>query len=62
MGVVIEFSRQTQANAPPRSDGRSAQILFFTGVRYQRMSDPAPGQNDGQSPTREGGKRRRKRG
>jgi hypothetical protein len=45
MSDVIRFQ---PAKAPRRSaaDGRGAQILFFTGVRYQRMSDdqraPAP--------------------
>lgn len=62
MGLVIAFPQPTKANAPPREDGKPAQILFYTGVRYQRMSDPAPGEHDGRSPTREGGKRRRKRG
>ncbi len=61
MGVVIGFPKQIQANAPPREGGQPAQILFFTGVRYQRMSEPKPGEDDGRSP-REGGKRRRKRG
>jgi hypothetical protein len=62
MSVVIEFPKQSQANAPPRLNGGPAQILFFTGVRYQRMSEPAPGEHDGASPTRDGAKRRRKRG
>jgi hypothetical protein len=59
MAMVIEFPKQSQANAPPREGGQPAQILFFTGVRYQRMHEPAP---DGRSPSRDGGKRRRKRG
>ena len=62
MGVVISFPQQGRANAPPREKSEPVQILFFTGVRYQRMSDPAPGEYDGRSPTRDGGKRRRKRG
>jgi hypothetical protein len=38
MSDVIRFQ---PAKTPGRSapDDRSAQILFFTGVRYQRMSD-----------------------
>ena len=38
MSDVIRFQ---PAKAPRRStpDDRSAQILFFTGVRYQRMSE-----------------------
>jgi hypothetical protein len=45
MNNVIRFY---PASSPRRvaSSSRSAQILFFTGVRYQRMSDdersPAP--------------------
>jgi hypothetical protein len=45
MSDVIRFQ---PAKAPRRSapDDRGAQILFFTGVRYQRMSEdqraPAP--------------------
>ncbi len=55
MGLVIVFPKQAKANAPPRADGRAAQILFFTGVRYQRMSEPNPEEDDGRSPTRDGG-------
>ncbi len=62
MSAVIDFPKHRQANAPPSPQAGPAQILFFTGVRYQRMSEPAPGEHDGASPTREGGKRRRKRG
>jgi len=62
MGVVIGFPQQSRGHAPPRETGESAQILFFTGVRYQRMTDSAPGEHDGRSPTRDGGKKRRKRG
>jgi hypothetical protein len=38
MGKVIRFQ---PAKAPRHSpaDDRGPQILFFTGVRYQRMSD-----------------------
>ena len=62
MGVVIGFPQPSRANAPPRESGEPAQILFFTGVRYQRMTEAPPAGHDGRSPTREGGKRRRKRG
>jgi hypothetical protein len=62
MAVVIGFPQQSRANAPPRGNGETAQILFFTGVRYQKMTDSAPADHDGRSPTRDGGKRRRKRG
>jgi len=41
MSDLIRFQ---PAKAPRRSaaDDRGAQILFFTGVRYQRMSEDAP--------------------
>jgi hypothetical protein len=56
MGDVILF-RQRKHPAPPRSNNeRTGQILFFTGVRYQRMEAPDL------RPTSEGGKRKRKRG
>ena len=40
----------------------SAQILFFTGVRYQRMTEPTPPKASGGRSASEGGKRKRKRG
>ena len=38
MSEVIRFQpAKAPGHSPP--DDRGAQILFFTGVRYQRMSD-----------------------
>ncbi len=67
MGEIILFRpREGQArevrnlNAEP-----GAQIMFFTGVRYERQSEPAPVSGDGDSGApRAGGRggRRRRRG
>ncbi|WP_292531330.1 hypothetical protein [Methylocystis sp.] len=67
MGKVIAFQRRTRA-APMRQDAleRDAEILFFLGVRYERMGDALSDQQKisgpdscGAPPT--GGKRRRRR-
>jgi hypothetical protein len=51
--VIIPFpDLESRAKLP--SDGRTqplGQILLFTGVRYERMPDPAPTLSDGQGPT-----------
>ena len=65
MGDVVLFSQAGKpALARPRDDARAtAQILFFTGVRYERMSDCAP--TASRPPASDGGvrgKRKRKRG
>jgi len=62
MGDVILFSTRRQTGATRRRSGESveAQIMFFTGVRYQRMPDVATETTDGR-PTSAGGKRKRKR-
>jgi hypothetical protein len=56
MGEVIAFRRRQQAARAPSEDG-AAQILFFTGVRYERddpnAESPAP-----QRPSRRSGGRR----
>ncbi len=66
MGEVIGFRLREQARRPPVEAG-PAQILFFTGVRYQRndenASRPGPGPSD-PGENRRGGKlggRRRRR-
>jgi hypothetical protein len=63
MGDVIAFQPTRKPSRARERDRGTAAILFFTGVRYQRMSDLAP-THDGQpsSEDRVGGKRRRKRG
>lgn len=63
MGDVVSFPRR-RLQGPARVDadgGEAAQILFFTGVRYQRMPEATPPSAHGGQPS-EGGKRRRKRG
>ena len=49
MGELILF----RSAAGPRKDSaeraESAKILFFTGVRYQRMSDPLAASEGGDS-------------
>jgi hypothetical protein len=64
MGDVILFAPRRQSEAARRRDGESvgAQIMFFTGVRYQRMSEPAVIATGDGRPTSAGGKRKRKRG
>ena len=54
MNNVIRFRA---ASTPRRmaSGDRGAEILFFTGVRYQRMNE------DGRGPARQGQGARRKR-
>jgi hypothetical protein len=63
MGELIDFSarrRPPAERARPETDVSDAQILFFTGVRYERMSEiaDAPARDDGPGSSRQ---RRRKR-
>ena len=60
--VLLRPRRYSVEAADVADDAASAQILFFTGVRYQRMNEPTPPKASGGSPASEGGKRRRKRG
>jgi len=68
MGEIILFRpREGQARtARPSVAEAGARILFFTGVRYERMAEPAPSYNDGDSGAPPaggmGGGRRRRRG
>ena len=63
MGVLIPMPRSRPGSARPRvaegSGSGGAEIVFFTGVRYERHEDkPAIGKkNDG--PTRSRSRRRR---
>jgi hypothetical protein len=46
MSVVIPFTPRPRAAMSAGAqvpDGEVAQILFFTGVRYERQAEPAPG-------------------
>jgi hypothetical protein len=65
MGEVVRLpiTKRRSSLASDAGEGRMAQILFFTGVRYQRM--PESGSTDGNgAPSHSGvsGKRKRKRG
>ncbi len=55
---LIRF-RPAKRHRRPATQDRGAQILFFTGVRYQRMSEdartPTPQAACGVRPNREGG-------
>jgi hypothetical protein len=63
MGEVISFPKLKQPARTREREGAAPQILFFTGVRYQRMSEP-PRRTGASRPTSSGGmgKGRRKRG
>jgi hypothetical protein len=63
MGDVVLFSLRKQQTSPVRAPlGATAEIMFFTGVRYQRMSESAPTPTSDDRPSAQGGKRKRKRG
>jgi hypothetical protein len=40
MAEILAFVPKTAEAAQPRPEG-PAQILFFTGIRYERHADPA---------------------
>jgi hypothetical protein len=63
MGDVILFSQRRKPALPARAaEFATAEIMFFTGVRYQRMSESAPTPTSDDRPSSQGGKRKRKRG
>jgi hypothetical protein len=67
MGEVVQLplTKRRSGLASDGGDGRIAQILFFTGVRYQRMPEIVSTDADGTgAPSHSGmsGKRKRKRG
>jgi hypothetical protein len=67
MGEVVQLplTKRRSGLASDGGDGRMAQILFFTGVRYQRMAEIVSTDADGTgAPSHSGmsGKRKRKRG
>ncbi len=68
MGDIINFQRLERSAAPMRAieTGASASIHFFTGVRYERHSEPETSQ-PANAPSRgglngAGGGRRKRRG
>ena len=48
MNDLIRFQPAKRPDRPV-PDHHGAQILFFTGVRYERMTDPAPALVEGDS-------------
>ncbi|MFL1877218.1 hypothetical protein ACIKT0_19125 [Hansschlegelia beijingensis] len=43
MGLVLAFQTPRTASCPPKrraNPARSAEVLFFTGVRYEREKPP----------------------
>lgn len=67
MGDVIHFSQRARAvlGRPRKDEAGTAEIMFFTGVRYQRTIEAPPTEPNGDRPSSEGGlgaKRKRKRG
>lgn len=55
MGDLIAF-RSQRPSGEARPSGPGAEILFFTGVRYQRMSEDPPSSNARPQHPQEGGK------
>ncbi len=45
MGMLVKFSPKDARSAPVMTGGSGAQVILFTGVRYERGaggSNPAP--------------------
>jgi hypothetical protein len=55
MGDLIAF-RSQRPSGQARPSGLGAEILFFTGVRYQRMNEDLPSPNATPQHPQEGGK------
>jgi hypothetical protein len=51
MAVIIPFTPRQQAERTPPLPGHSAQILLYTGVRYERDQEFAPVKPPVQDPT-----------
>jgi hypothetical protein len=49
MGELILFRSTASTRKESAERGDAAQILFFTGVRYQRTPDPTAGSDGGDS-------------
>jgi hypothetical protein len=63
MGDVVQLPRaKRRIGLAADGDGQRAQILFFTGVRYQRMPEIVSTDSDGAGAPSHNGKRKRKRG
>lgn len=61
MGVLIHLSERPARPASRRREGETADILLYTGVRYERHAaeEPTPGDGAGRETARP---RRRRRG
>ena len=55
MGKLVQFSRRGRSSKARAAERETAQIVLFTGVRYQRDDAPAPDKPMGAT----GAKRRR---
>jgi hypothetical protein len=55
MGDLIAF-RSQRPSGQARPSGAGAEILFFTGVRYQRMTEDPPSLNAEPQQPQQGGK------
>jgi len=53
-GVIIPFPGLASRSRPPADEkvGPFGQLLLFTGVRYERTTDPSPTLSDGRDPSR----------
>jgi hypothetical protein len=61
MGDVVAFSTSaSRARRAASPDAGGAQILFFLGVRYQRMEEPPRAASGGSQTTGDGGAKKRK--
>lgn len=36
MATILDFQRKSVNSERPRDDGKPCQVVFFTGVRYER--------------------------
>jgi hypothetical protein len=42
MATILAFRRKDQHARKPRTDGAPCEIVFYTGVRYERPGAPSP--------------------
>lgn len=56
MGKLFQFVKRGRSAKPKRTGPETAEIVLFTGVRYQREGSPLPDKPVGAAP---GAKRRR---
>ena len=61
MAQIIQLQSRARATRRTAPAVKSAQILFFTGVRYMRIEDYSPTLNDSPERCDGGGKKRKRR-